>query len=179
MKKSASGITSGSEGMCKQAYTKAERTRRKTAGFTILETLMVIAVSALVITIVGLSFRGINSSQALDKSARNVVSVLDEARTKTLSSSDDSRYGVRIEEASVILFKGSSYVSTDPENEVSELHSLVGIRNISLSGGGTSVIFDRLTGATSQFGAFEVYLRDATTTYRTISIARTGVVEEN
>lgn len=152
---------------------------KKSSGFTLLETLMVLAVAAIIITIVALSFGGLNASQALDKSVRNVISVLDEARNKTLSSSDDSRYGVRLESGQVILFRGSSYVSTDPDNEVSELHSLVGIRNVSLSGGGTSVVFDRLTGATSQSGTFEIYLREASTTYRTISIARTGVVEEN
>lgn len=152
---------------------------KKSSGFTLLETLMVLAVAAIIITIVALSFGGLNASQALDKSVRNVISVLDEARNKTLSSSDDSRYGVRLESGQVILFRGSSYVSTDPDNEVSKLHSLVGIRNVSLSGGGTSVVFDRLTGATSQSGTFEIYLREASTTYRTISIARTGVVEEN
>ena len=148
-------------------------------GYTLLETLVVVAISTIIITIVTLSFGGLNSAQALDKSVRNVLSVLDEARSQTLSSLDDSRYGVRIEAARVILFKGSSYVASDPENEEIELHSLVGIRDISLAGGGTSVVFDRLTGATSQFGSFELYLKEASTTYRTISIARTGVVEEN
>jgi prepilin-type N-terminal cleavage/methylation domain-containing protein len=153
--------------------------KKLTSGFTLLETLLVLAVAGILITIVTLSFGGVNASQALNKSAKNVVSVLDEARTKTFSSSDDSRYGVRLEDSRVILFRGSSYVSTDPENEISELHALVGIRNISIAGGGASVVFDRLTGATSQFGTFEIYLKNATATYRTISIARTGVVEEN
>lgn len=148
-------------------------------GFTLLEILLGLAVAGIMVTIVTLSFGGVNSAQALDKSARLVVSVLDEARSKTLSSADDSRYGVRIEEGRVILFKGSSYVSTDPENEVNDLNALVAIRNITLAGGGASVVFDRLTGATLQSGNFELYLKAAPTTFRTISIARTGVVEEN
>lgn len=148
-------------------------------GFTLIEILMAVAIIGLAVTIVTLSFGGLNASQALDKSVLNVISVLDEARAKTLSAVDDSQYGVRIEESQVILFRGASYSASDPGNEVTELHALVAIRNISLSGGGASVVFQRLTGATAQPGTFEVYLRQAADTFKTVTVNSTGVAEAN
>jgi prepilin-type N-terminal cleavage/methylation domain-containing protein len=147
-------------------------------GFTMLEMLMVIAIMALAIIIVSLPFGNLNSTQALEKSASLAISVLDEARSMTLSAVDDAQYGVRLESDSLILFKGASYSASDPENVVTPLNVMVGLRDISLTGGGVSIIFNRLTGNTAQTGTFELYLHSDTTTYRTISVSGTGIAEE-
>src|SRR3990167_5520967 len=131
----------------------------KSRGFTIIETLFAVAILVLITTIVVISWSKLNASQALEKSTASVASVLDEARSLTLSAVGDSRYGVNLQESQVVLFKGDIYSPSDPDNLVTELHSAVGIRNISLSGGGVSVVFKRLTGGTDQYGAVELYLR--------------------
>lgn len=147
-------------------------------GFTLMETLMVIAIAGIAVTIVTLSLSKINSSKALDTDVSLVVSVLNEARSMTLSSVDALQYGVNLQDSQVVLFSGSSYSTSSPSNVFTTLNSLVGIRNISLSGGGTSVVFQRLTGETSQSGTLEVYLRSATTSYKTVTINSTGVIED-
>ncbi|MDO8569950.1 MAG: prepilin-type N-terminal cleavage/methylation domain-containing protein [bacterium] len=149
----------------------------KHRGFTVLEILIAISIMVLTITIVTFSFSKLNSSQTLDKSADLVVSILNEARSLTLSSVNDSQYGVSFEDSQVILFKGSIYLLSDPSNVVTELNSLVGLRNIILNGGGTSVIFKRLTGNTFETGTVEIFLKASTTTFRTITISATGIVE--
>src|SRR3989344_1838399 len=113
-------------------------------GFTILEILLTLFVLSLVVTIVTFSFSKLNSSKALDGSANLVVLTLDEARSLTLSSVGDTKYGVHFTESEITLFKGSTYSSSDPSNVVTELNSLVGLRNIILSGGGTDIVFTRL-----------------------------------
>ena len=127
-------------------------------GFTLLEILFGIAILAIAITIVTLSFSKINENIALDKSVDIAILVLDEARSSALAAKSGSQYGVNIESL--------------------QLNPLVGIRNISLSGGGTSVIFNKLTGATSQSGSFEIYLKETSTTYKTINISTTGIIQE-
>jgi len=149
----------------------------KHKGFTVLEILVAISILALAVTIVAFSFSKLNSSQALDKSATLVTSILDEARSLTLSSKGDSQYGVYLEASQVVLFKGATYSQPDPANVVTSLHALVGMRNITLSGGGTSVVFKRLTGNTDETGTAEIFLKASPTTFRTITVRATGIVE--
>lgn len=148
-------------------------------GFTLLEILLVIAVAAIAITIAALSFSKLNENLALDKSAELAVSVLNEARALTLSAKESSQYGVDIQPSQLVLFKGSSYSPLDEGNVSTPFNSLVGVRNITLSGGGTSIVFSRLTGTIDGTGTFELYLLGATTTYRTITVTATGVAEAN
>lgn len=148
-------------------------------GFTLIEILVVLALGALVTTFVALSFSKVNATEALDKNSDLVVSVLHEARAMTLSAVDDTRYGVHFDEDKAVLFRGAVYSAASATNVATTLNSQVGIRNISLSGGGANVVFNRLTGATAQYGTLEIYLKSAPTTYLTITISGTGVAERN
>jgi len=148
-------------------------------GFTLLEILIALGILAMILTIVFFSFSKLNSSQALDKSADLVVSVLEEARSHTLSSVGASQYGVYLDEFEITLFKGTTYVPLDADNKVTALNTFVAIRDVDLSGGGSSVVFKRLTGSTDEVGTAEVYLKTDPSTFRTITISSTGVVEWN
>lgn len=151
--------------------------RQTNQGFTIIEILIVVAIVALTVTIVSVSFYKLNSSQALDKGATLVVSTLDEARALTLSSKGDSQYGVYLEDSQITTFKGTTYSASDPDNIVTSINPLIGLRDITLSGGGTSVVFKRLTGNTDEVGTMEVFLRASPDTFRTVTVSSTGIVE--
>ena len=144
-------------------------------GFTILEILIAVSIVTLAVTIIAFSFSKLNSRHALDQSAALVVAILDEARSLTLSSTGDSQYGVYFEDSRVVLFKGSTYSQSDLSNVVTELNALVGLRNVTLAGGGTSVVFKRLTGGTDQVGSVEIFLKASPETPRTVSVSATGV----
>lgn len=146
-------------------------------GITLIEVLIFIVIMTILLTIVFLSLSKLNASQALDKGAALVAATLDEARSLTLSAKNDNQYGVYFDASSTVLFGGSVYLPGDPNNVETVLNSKIGIRNINLSGGGSAVIFERLTGNTSQTGTLEVFLIEASTTFRTITIKATGVVE--
>lgn len=150
---------------------------KKTAGFTIIEILVVLVLVMLVLSIITASFSRLNSSQALDKSAALVVSILNEARSLTFFSKDDAQYGVYLGESQIVLFKGATYVPSDPSNITTNINPLVGLRNIALSGGGTSVVFERLTGNTDEAGTMEIFLKASSTIFHTVTIEATGVVE--
>jgi prepilin-type N-terminal cleavage/methylation domain-containing protein len=146
-------------------------------GFTLMEILGVIAVMTILMTIVLTSFSTLNKNQALDKTARYVASIIEEARGNTLFSKNDSQYGVKFSASSVTLFKGATYSSSSPDNVVYELNPLVTISNISLSGGGSEMVFDRLTGNTTQTGTITLNLNSGTTTKAYVSFSKTGIVE--
>ena len=151
----------------------------KRQGFTVLEILFALSILTLAVTIITLSFSKLNSSQALDKSADLVVSILNEARALTLSSKGDSQYGIYFDASQVVLFKGATYSSIDPSNVITELNSLVGLRNITLSGGGASVVFERLTGNADKTGTVEVFLKTSPGIFKTVTINGTGIVGLN
>src|SRR3990172_3802105 len=97
----------------------------KYKGFTVLEILVAISIITLVVTIITISFSKLNSAQALYKSADLVASVLDEARSLTLSSKGDSQYGIYFEDSQATLFKGAIYSPADPDNVITKPHALV------------------------------------------------------
>ncbi len=148
-------------------------------GITLIETLLVVVLGTIVTGFVALSFSKVDEHEALETGADTVVSVLSEARSLTLSAAADTRYGVHFDTDQVVLFRGATYSSSASTNVPTQLNAKVGLRNIALTGGGSNVVFNRLTGATSHSGSFEIYLKSATSTYRTINISATGVSERN
>ncbi len=147
-------------------------------GFTIFELLIVISIIAILSAIIITTLSDFRHNQAVDKDAQTIVAYLDDAKSKTLASKDASQYGVYFSSSTITVFKGSSYSASDPENRVYDLNPTVRVNSISLTGGGSSVVFDRLTGGTAQNGTLVLSSRRATTT-RTVTIYKTGSVESN
>ena len=146
-------------------------------GFTVIEILFALIILGIAVSIVIISLSKVNDSQVLDRSTVLVASILEEARSKTLSAQESSQYGVHLEDSQIVFFRGTSYSPSDPDNVVTEINPRVGVRDVNLVGGGSDVIFDRLTGQTSQPGILEVYLRASTTMENIIIIHPTGIIE--
>ena len=90
-------------------------------------------------------------TQELNQSIEEALGFLKEARVKTLASEEAQQYGVHFEEGRFILFGGASY---NPASTTSSffMPSSIRISNINLAGGGSDVVFERLTGKTTQPG---------------------------
>ncbi len=143
-------------------------------GFTLIEILMVIAIMGILITIIISSFSILNKSQALEKSVRQGASIVSQARSLTLSSKEDSNYGVHFESSTLTLFKGPTYSALDANNIITPLNNLVSITNIALTGGGSDVVFERLSGSISTPGTITYTLGDKT---KSLTISGTGLIE--
>lgn len=118
-----------------------------------------------------------NRSKALDTDALKVLTKLREARALTLASKNDAQWGVHLASSSITLFEGASYDAGDASNVNINLNPLVTLATITLEGGGSDVVFDRLTGSTPQSGTTTLSLIASSTMTRTIVIYETGVVE--
>ena len=145
--------------------------------FTIVELLISIAVISVLFIIIASAFSSFNRNASVVSSTQIVLSALKEARTKTLASQGESVYGVHFGAGSVTLFKGGVYNALDPENEEKKLPASTTISNTALQGGGSEVVFIRLTGATGQYGIVSVSGLSSAVT-KTITIEQTGVVHE-
>lgn len=150
-----------------------------TKGFTLVEIVIVVALLFILMAITLLSFSDIGDNNALETSVASVVGELNEARSKTLASEGDERYGVHLGTTQIVQFAGSSYTSGDASNVVTDIHASAEIADIDLSGGGTDIIFNRLTGETNQYGTFVIRLQDDVTASTTVTIYQTGIIETN
>ncbi len=150
--------------------------RKSGAGFTILELFIVLAiVTAIAFGSVSI-FVNFRNQQALDKDTEMIVEILQQARSQTLTSQNASQYGVHITASKITLFTGSTYSSSDPSNKDFPLTPSDTILTITLSGGGSDVIFQRLSGVTNQNGTVVLSSVAAGKT-KTIKIYKTGLIE--
>jgi len=144
-------------------------------GFTLVEVLVAVALAGIIAAIGVASFVNWNTSEALDTETGKIIALLLEARSLTISGSDGSVAGVHFESGQAVLFRGSAYVAGSSSNRLQALHDEVRIASITLAGGGSDVIFRKLTGATSQSGTVTLSsARDAGKT-RTVTITATGI----
>jgi type II secretory pathway pseudopilin PulG len=147
--------------------------------FTLIELLVVIAISILLVLLAVSFFSSFRNSQVLQGETSQALSLLNKAQSYTLNSESDSEYGVRVNADQLILFKGLAFSSSSPSNEAYPLHSAVAISSTTLSGGGTDIVFVRLTGDTSNDGSFTVYLKNDPTQKNMIFINKTGSTAQN
>jgi prepilin-type N-terminal cleavage/methylation domain-containing protein len=132
---------------------------RKNNGYTLIEILIVIAITVIVLSIVLNSFYSLAKIQALDKDYISVASLLDQAKSQTINSKSASQYGVYFASSTAILFRGGSYTSSSTDNQTYSLNSRVNISSINLTGSTTDqVVFSRLTGYASASGTISISL---------------------
>ena len=146
-------------------------------GFTILEILITISVLLIIISIVISPFSSFRNRSILNAEVENVITLLSEARSKTLASLDDSEYGVHFEANRMVFFKGNSFTEPDPDNKEIIFDQTVYISSISLTGVGADVIFNRLIGKTDEDGTITIALTSDPTTNNVIHIYSTGSME--
>jgi len=148
-------------------------------GFTFVEIIVVIGIFLLILTLTFQSFRQFNTHQTLDRNIMLVASVLNEARSLTLASKNASQYGVHFENSQVVLFSGATYVGGSAINIVTLLSSSVRASSVSLTGGGSDIIFERLSGKTNQNGIITLSLVSDPSATKSIIVHQTGLSEIN
>jgi prepilin-type N-terminal cleavage/methylation domain-containing protein len=147
------------------------------AGMTLMEILVSIAILSVLLGIVSASFSTYSRSQAVDKTALKVSSLLTEARSNTLASKSGLQYGVYFDTTRVVMFEGATYAAGAATNKVLAFDSSAQITNVNLVGGGSSVVFDKLTGKTTQYGTTTIALPSDLSKSKMVVVHQTGLVE--
>jgi Tfp pilus assembly protein FimT len=153
--------------------------KKQQTGISALEIVIVIGILGVILNIVIGSFSSFRNSSILQVGTEDIVSLMMQSRSDALSSKDDSVYGIHFETNNVVTFKGGVYSPSDPDNHVVSLDSRIQVSNIVLNGGGSDVVFNRLTGKTNQFGTIKITAVSASETFKTITVYSTGLVDVN
>lgn len=153
---------------------KDEYLRMRGRGFTVIEMLVALLLVAVIAGAGVVSLSNFNKTQALLLERSKLVSLLAKARSLSLAAKDGVRHSVHFEERKAVLFSGDLYSASDPRNEAEALHSEVRISAVSL-GGGSEVVFEKLTGSPRSSGTVTLSLVSNASSTATITIAPTGV----
>jgi len=145
------------------------------AGFTLLEILLSIAIVVLIGTMTLTSFVNSRRIRDLSASASNILSVARLAQSKALGGEDNSPWGLRLEQYRYIIFRGASFVGST-FTQIYNLPASLEIININLNGSGQEIVFKRLTGRTDQYGSFVIRVKESVTNIVSVTIDSSGKV---
>lgn len=149
-------------------------------GLTIIEVLIGIFIIISITTVVFMNFSNFRNEQSLKNTEADIISLLNKARQNTLSSKNSTNYGVHFLSDRVVLFTGLTYTENAITNETVLFNSPVVVKEIGgiNLGGGSDVIFERLTGETIG-GNVIIELSNDVSKYKTIVINKTGIIYSN
>lgn len=145
-------------------------------GFTIIEIIITVAILLVITTLTLIALNTFRENQSFKNAVNETISLINQARSKTLSSQDFSQYGIHFELSRVVLFKGTTFSEPNPNNIVLILPSSIEISSISLNGLGVNLIFQKLTGKTDQFGSVVFRVKNDISKTKTIDIKNTGII---
>ena len=151
-----------------------QRAEVESRGFTFIELLVVIGMIAVLASGALIAYRAASGGIELKTNAFKIVDVLNLARQRTIASLGSSEYGVHFEASQFVLFKGADYSALDPDNIFYALPDALEIADVSLAGGGSEVVFDRITGKTVQSGSLKARLVSDIGKFKTINILSSG-----
>lgn len=153
-------------------------------GFTVLELMIVMSILAIVSLFVFTSQTQTISNAYLISNANQISQMLRVSQMKSVSAYMGSQWGVYFEDNNgsvkdkYIMFKGSSYAGRDSSYDIiSELPLSLTFTNVNFNDVVTYVVFDRLSGNTSNFGSLQ--LVDSNGETRTISINSRGIISND
>lgn len=146
-------------------------------GFTLIETLVAIAVLAILAVIMLGGLSSFQKSGELGRAMDMVAGTLRDARGRTLASKNNTQYGVHFDSDKAVLFVGASYAAGTPSNEETVLPFRVEISAIALGGGGDDVVFQRLSGEAAPTGTITLRVKQEPSKTREIRVYQSGVVE--
>ncbi len=142
-------------------------------GLTALEILVALAILTLLAVLSIGSFTKVQNVVLLDGAVESVVSLIREARTKTLASEDSSQYGVYFESGRAVLFKGVTFSEGATDNKIYTLPDKAEIININFPL--NSAVFKKLTGDTQSAGDISIKIKN-TASLKKISANELGLV---
>lgn len=149
--------------------------------FTLIEILISVSIMLLIIAVVVPPLTKNRQDKLLLQSTDDVVSLLNKARSDTLSSVNGEAYGIKFENDRVIFFTGPTYDASATSNKITYLQNgiTIPLGSLVLNGSATNVLFNRLTGATNQYGTIQIQVTNDASKSKIITVSKTGIVTSN
>jgi hypothetical protein len=136
--------------------------------------------AAIIIT----SMSNFKKAQTLKNTTEDIVSLLNKAKLDSNSYLDSSLYSVYFESGKAVYFKGTTYSSSNPTNQIILFNSNI---SIPASGGITitnpissnTITFPHLVEDVRGYGSIIIRMTSDTTKQKTITISKLGTISSN
>lgn len=142
-------------------------------GYTLIETLVTVLVMLVLVMFGLISFAAFHKQTALDIAVQQLISNIQLVRSKSVGSEFQEQYGIHFAADSYVLFQGAAYNPSHPSNKTVIIDPLE-FHSISL-GGGSDVVFDRVTGTTQNTGTVGIRDKNNYTISDAIGVYASGV----
>lgn len=142
--------------------------------FTVIEVLIAIGIIAVLAAISVPTANVFLSRTELNSEALKITDSLRRARSQAMSGREDSAWGVHFTSSNYTVFRGSSYNPSEAFNETFTLPGILTLSAITINGGGSDIIFNRVTGSTSTFGTTTI--QSDSSDSRTIVVNSEGTI---
>ncbi len=149
---------------------------KRSGGYTLMELLMVIVIFTIIMSVSLYFFLGASKKEALEKDAAGLTALIRNARLLSVASKNALPFGIHIQNDKAVLFEGSSYIAGGANEKIITFSREVYMSLYTLNLNSPDIVFNRLTGNTSNYGAIMLSLKDGSAS-TTITILRTGVIQ--
>ena len=146
-------------------------------GFTLIEMLIVISITTILGAMAFVSFGRIINYTSIEAQAQSVRSHIERARIFTLASKNNSSFGVIFSTSSARVFQGTTFVAASSSDQIYTIDSNESIINISFSGGGNTIYFNKITGEPNATGTITITSASNNLDRRTVVVYKTGIVD--
>jgi prepilin-type N-terminal cleavage/methylation domain-containing protein len=152
------------------------------SGFTLIETIVVVGIVLILFGFVGFNLIGVQRTTSINSTADVLLSDLSSQQTKAMmgagaGASIGSSYGIYFRSNGYVLFKGTTYPASDPNNFIVSLDEGIAFTNITFPS--SSIVFSAGSGTISGFlnNQNTIDIRDTQgVKTKTITVNRYGVV---
>ena len=152
-----------------------KRSLKKNLGITIIELLAAVAIMGILGAVSVSVFSKLANNSSLDRDVTIINSYIEKARTESINSVNSLEHGIKFEANKITVFKSVTFSAGNTETYY-DIPGKSRISAINLTGGATTVYFNKLTGAPSVTGTVVVSQTNGSET-RTITIYATGIVD--
>ncbi len=153
-------------------YNRGLAHKSKMRGFTLIELSLVVAMIGI---LTGLSIpvlKAFTNNNNISSATSLIINELEHAKLLSQAEENDDQWGLKIEDNTVTVFKGGSYVARDSSfDHVADLPS-----NITISGD-QEIVFDKFTGYVSEQKTVNLIMENDTRA--SISINVKGLINQN
>lgn len=146
----------------------------KKNGYTLIELIISLSIIAILSVGIVVTYQYFKRDTETETAAQKIIASLREVQSRALASQDNSTWGIHLGRNSYVIFSGT-YDQTNPKNETIVLGTSVVIDNISLHNSVNEIIFSKLTGATENYGQFDV-VSIVSGSAKTITVTKEGKI---
>ena len=144
-------------------------------GFTIVELLIVIAITIIVAVVTIPVYGNLQASSQLNETSSQLIQIIRMAQLRSMSRLNNNRHGVKIEPDSFVIYQGDSYATRNIAYDL--VTNLDDILSLSSNLTGDEINFSLGLGKPNSFGT--ITLTHGLKNTKQIVINSLGLVEEN